>query len=161
MTKGIKIYGEGKYAAAEFQQFVDKTGQLVRHIKGQYEPIPVGEAYSFFHCNASRKQIENTLPTVRELTLTPNELELYLYEGDRIFEKLKGDSKLNAMSEVIKEEGINYLLHSYSPTQTNKQTADELAAIMINLYGSGVFGDDNKFARAIVYKEKGDYIFRE
>ena len=78
MTKEIKIYGEGNYAVAETQQFVDRTGQLVRHIKGQYQPIPVGEAYSFFHCNASREQIKTTLPKVRELTQTSSELELYL-----------------------------------------------------------------------------------
>ena len=161
MTKGIKIFGEGKYAAAEPQQFIDRTGQLVRHVKGQYEPIPVGEAYAFFHCGASRDEIKTRLPRIRELTQTPSELELYLYEGNKIFKKLKGDSKLDAMSEDIREAGINYLLHGYYPTQTNKQTADELAAVMINLYGSGIFGDDNKFARAIVYKDKNEYVFRE
>ncbi len=161
MTEGIKIFGEGKYAAAEPQQFVDRTGQLVRHLKGEYEPIPVGEAYSFFHCDTSREQIKMTLPRVRELTQTPSELELYLYEGDEIFKKLEGNTKLTGMSEDIKEAGINYLLHGYYPTQTNKQTADELAAVMINLYGSGIFADDNKFARAIVYKDKNEYVFRE
>ena len=161
MSKGIKIFGEGKYAATEHQQFVDRTGQLVRHVKGQYKLIPVGEAYAFFYCNSSREKIREELPTIREMAQVPSELELYLYEGNEIDEITNGNTKLIEMVNQAKEAGTNILMHGYYPTKTNKETADEISCVLNQAYQSPLYQSGEQFKDGIIYKEKGEYVFRD
>ncbi len=119
----------------------------------------IGKAYGFFNCNASKEAIEAELPTIRELVLTPSKLELSLIEG---VEALKGDSKLMALAQEAKESGnIRYVLEATYPRATNRNTADEVAAILNQAYQSPLYQKGEEFYGAIFYKEKGNYVSRE
>ena len=160
MTKEIIILGKGKYSVAENQQFVDRSGQLVRPVRG-VGLVPVGEAYAFFYCGASKKEIEKALPRIRELTQTPSELELTLFEGDEIVERTKRDSKLDYMADRARADGTNILMKGNYPNQTNVKTADELASILNQAYQTPLYQSGEEFSGGIVYKDKNEYVFRE
>ena len=151
----MEIIGKGKYAVSEHQQFIDRTGQLVRVVKGSTKPVPVGEAYAFFDCRASREEIEKEIPTIRGLSQTPNELELYLTEGT---DSLTGNTELKQIADEARESGIKYMIKANYPTGTNRQTADELSEI---LNKSPLYQKGEQFRGEIFYKEKGKYISRD
>jgi hypothetical protein len=116
-----------------------------------------GEAYAFFDCRASKKQIETELPTIRECIKTPSNLELSLTDD---VEKLK-DTKLMAIAKEAKESGMRYVLQAKYKGATNKQTADEVASVMNQIYQSPLYADKEEFRGAIVYQDRKKYIFRE
>ena len=118
----------------------------------------VGRAYGFFYCNASKQEIETELPTIRELVETPSQLELSLIEG---MDNLKGDKRLTALAQEAKQDGINYVLQATYPNMTNKDTADEVASILNQAYQSPLYQAKEPFRGAIVYEEKGKYVFRD
>ncbi len=70
---------------------------------------PLGRAYGFFYCRASKLEIEAELPTIREMIRTPPSLELFLIEG---MDNVKGDERLTAIAQEAKQDGINYLLQA-------------------------------------------------
>jgi hypothetical protein len=158
MKNKREIVGEGQYAVCEHQQFVDREGNLVRITRGSSNPVPVGEAYAFFDCTASKEEIEKEIPTIRNLTQTPNELELYLTEGTN---SLKEDIKLRQIVGEAREAGIKYVMKANYPTGTNRQTADELAGILNQTYQSPLFEEGEEFRGGIFYKKKGQYISRD
>ena len=160
MENSKQILGLGEYAVAENQQFIDRTGQLVRPVKGK-GLVPVGEAYAFFYCEASKDEIKMTLPGIRELTQTPSELELYLYKGNEIAEKTEHDSELVKMANQAKESGTNILMHGYYPTKTNKETADELATVLNQVYQSPLYESEEEIIGGIIYKQDEQYVFRD
>jgi hypothetical protein len=118
----------------------------------------VGKAYGFFYCNASKQEIKTELPTIRELVKTPSQLELSLTEG---MDNLKGDKRLIALAQEAKQDGINYMLQATYPNRTNKDTADEVASILNQAYQSPLYEANAPFKGAVVYEEKGDYVFRD
>jgi len=118
----------------------------------------IGKAYAFFNCNASKETIEAEIPTIRNLVKTPNELELSLTEN---MNALRGDSQLLQIAEEAKEAGINYVMEGTYPYATNRQTADELSGILNQAYQSPLYDEGEKFIGEIVYKENGEYTFRD
>lgn len=118
----------------------------------------VGRAYGFFYCNASKQEIETELPTIRELVRIPSQLELSLTEG---MDNLKGDKRLTALAQEAKQDGINYVLQATHPNGTNKDTANEVASILNQAYQSPLYQAKGPFRGAVVYKEKGRYVFRD
>ena len=118
----------------------------------------VGGAYGFFYCNASKQDIEAELPTIRKLVKTPSQLELSLIEG---MDNLKGDERLTALALKAKKDGINYVLQATYPNGTNKDTADEVATIINQVYQSPLYQAKEPFRGAVVYEEKGEYLFRD
>ena len=116
-----------------------------------------GKAYGFFYCNASKEAIKSELPTIRKLVKTPSKLELSLTEG---IDNIKGDSKLMALAQEAKQDGINYVLEATYSNASNKQAADEVAGIINQAYQSPLYKDKEQFKGAVVYENKGDYIFR-
>ena len=118
----------------------------------------VGRAYGFFYCNASKQEIETELPTIRELIGTPSQLELSLIEG---MNNLEGDERLTALAQEAKQDGINYMLQATYPNGTNKGTANEVASILNQAYQSPLYQTNEPFKGAIVYEEKGKYLFRD
>lgn len=158
MTNKKEIVGKGQYAVGEHQQFVDREGNLVRVVRGSHSPVPVGEAYAFFNCTASKDEIERKIPTIRNLTKTPNELELYLTEGT---DSLKGNTELRQIAGEAREAGIKYVMKANYPTGTNRQTADELSGILNQAYQSPLFKEGEEFRGSIFYKEKGNYLSRD
>ena len=158
MTKEIGIIGKGRYAVAPHQQFTDRTGNLVRVVKGQSAPVPVGKAYAFFDCEDSREAIEGELPIIRSLAKTPSELELSLTEG---FDQLQGDSQIAGIAREAKEAGMNYILEARYPTASNLTTADELSSVLNQMYQSPLYPNGGKFRGAIFYKDKDQYVSRD
>ena len=118
-----------------------------------------GEAYAFFDCNASGEQIGQELPTIRELVKTPKGLVLRLseeglpYLGPNTFD----DELLNIYSDA-QEAGMRYSLAARGlPTMTNRQTADELAAILNQAYQSPLYEDGETFRGRVFYKDGERY----
>jgi len=118
----------------------------------------IGKAYGFFDCTASKKEIEAELPAIRELAQIPSQLELSLTEG---MDNLKGDSDLMSLAQEAKKEGIKYVLEATYSGATNKETADEVAAILNQAYQTPLYKEGESFKGEIVYREGDQYIFRE
>jgi hypothetical protein len=117
-----------------------------------------GKAYGFFHCDASKEAIESELPAIRKLVKTPSKLELSLTEG---MDNLKGDSKLKALAQEAKQDGINYVLEATYSNASNKQAADEVAGIINQAYQLPLYKKGEQFKGGIAYEDKGNYVFRE
>ncbi len=152
-----EIIGKGRYEVAENQQFVDREGNLVRVIKDSTRPIRVGEAYAAFDCRASKNAIESEMGFIRRLVMTPEELELH-FEATN---SPRGNTKLKQLANEARQEGLGYLIEGNYPTATNARTADELAAVLNQAYQSPLYQTGEEFRGNIIYKEKGQYVFRE
>jgi hypothetical protein len=85
-------------------------------------------------------------------------LELSLIEG---MDKVEGDEGLTNLAQEAKKKGINYALHATNPNGTNKDTADEVASILNQAYQSSLYEVNAPFKGEVIYKEKGDYVFRD
>lgn len=118
----------------------------------------IGKAYGFFNCSASKSEIEAELPTIRELVKTPSELELSLIEG---VGNLKGDKKLMNIVKEAEKSGIKYVMEATYSNATNIQTANELADILNQAYNTHLYKDGEKFSGKIIYRGRGEYIFRD
>jgi hypothetical protein len=158
MTNEREIFGKGPYTGGNHQQFVDRTGQLVRIVRGSSQPVPVGEAYAFFDCGASKEEIERKIPVIRNLSQTPSELELYLTER---IDSLEGNTELRQIADEAKKSGIRYMIKANYPTATNRQTADEVADILNQVYHSPLYNKGELFRGSVFYKEGGEYISRD
>lgn len=117
-----------------------------------------GKAYGFFDCSATKEEIEGEIPFIRDAVKTPNQLELVLTEG---MDTLMGDSVLLSIAQDAKKAGIKYVMEATYSNATNKQTADELSAILNQAYQSPLYQKGEKFRGEIVYQENGEYLFRE
>ena len=133
MEKRIEITGEGENAVASHQQFVNRQGQPVKVVKGNSQSVPIGKAYAFFYCDASKDQIEAELLTIRRLTQTPSDLELDLIEGTDIVTSDK-DSELYQISELARDAGLNYTLTASHKGRTNRVVSESLATLMSQTY---------------------------
>jgi len=118
----------------------------------------VGTAYGFFHCEASKQEIEETLPMIRKLGQIPSELELSLIEGvDKLHRQ--GDEKLTALAQNAPEK-MNYVLQASYPNATNEKTAIVLNDIFVQAYLSDLNNvKERPFDADIAYKENGNYGF--
>ena len=158
MTKRIEIIGEDPYAVAPHQQFTDRTGKLVRIVRSQSLPVPIGRAYAFFDCEASKDEIEGELPTIRTLVNSPRDLELSLTER---LDQLEGDSQMVDIAREAQEAGMKYLLQASYPTASNVKTADELSSVLNQAYQSPLYQKGTEFRGAIFYEDKGTYVSRD
>ena len=115
-----------------------------------------GEAYAFFNCDASKKEIEAGLPEVRSKVKTPSKLELSLFEG---MELLEGDLEIWNIGQEAKEAGIRYSMVARFPGQGNKKTADELSAIMNQAYYNFQIPNDGNL-KIFWYRNGDGYVSR-
>lgn len=120
-----------------------------------------GKAYAFFYCEAPKREIEETLPTIREFVQTPSELELHLLEITQDPQVYPGKPQLSQIVAEAKLSGMRYFMEAKYPGATNEKTADELAAILNQAYQSPLYQEEEPFRGAVVYEDKGEYIFRE
>ncbi len=120
----------------------------------------IGRAYGFFNCNAEKEKVENEFSTVRELVRTPREMELYFSE-DMDSLKNENDIDLTPIIEKAKEAGMRYVLKAEYPRATNRKTADNLAAILNQLYNTPLYSEGENFNGEIVYKKGCAYVFRD
>ena len=124
--------------------------------------MKIGKAYAFFNCKASREKIEAELPTVRKLAKTPSKLELSLIEGIKNLKGLNGalsDADLSQVAKEAEDAGIRYVMEAKYPNQTNKETADELSAIINQTYQSQLYSKGEPFVGNITYRYKDGYTF--
>ncbi len=117
----------------------------------------VGEAYAFFNCNASKREIEGELPKIRNLVRTPSRLELKLMEG---MDQLKGDKGILEIASEAKEAGIRYAIQARLPGATNEGTADEVSGILNQAYQSPLYQDGEGFVGQIFYRDGNNYVSR-
>lgn len=134
-------------------EFVDREGRLVRSTREGLKSL--GKAYGFVDCSASVGEIEAELPEVREDTKTPSELELSLKEG---IDGIKGDSDLRAIAIL---QNPKYTIEATYPGATNKETAEELTALLINTSNSLFCQTDEHIRGKVTYKENEKYVFME
>ena len=153
----VKRIGKKPYEVAEHQQFVNRAGELVRVVRGSPKPIPVGEAYAFFDCNALKTRLEQAMPYIREDAQTPNELELYLMEGRELLTK---GGQLGQIARDAEEQGIKYVMKANYPNQSNRETAMELGDVLNIIYPSSLYQQGEKFRGAIYYKHGEKYVSR-
>lgn len=127
-----------------------------------------GRAYAFFDCRASKAEIEAELPKIRQCVKTPSNLELTLTEGPckflgtRILNTPRDIPELRHYIQEAKASKMKYVLEAKYEGATNKQTADELAAVLNQAYQSPLYADKEEFREAIIYQNHlGGYVFRE
>jgi hypothetical protein len=120
--------------------------------------VDSGRAYGFFQCDASKEEIEATLPKIRDAVGTPSTLELSLIDD---IGNLEGDKRIITLAQEAREAGLNYILQATNPEGTNLETADELALILNQAYQSPLYEAGAPFNGEIVYEMNGEYIFRE
>jgi hypothetical protein len=113
----------------------------------------MGKAYAFFDCGASKEEIEEELPFIRDMVKTPEQLELSLSEG---IGELGLDSKLRGIAE---KENMQYTLSANYYSGTNGDAADGLADILNQAYQSPL-NDDGRFRGKIVHGDWGMYDSR-
>jgi tryptophan 2,3-dioxygenase len=119
--------------------------------------VDSGKAYGFFRCDASKEEINDTLPRIRDGVGTSSGLELDLIKG---VENLKGDEKITALAYHAKRAGLNYVLQATHHEGTNLDAADELAPILNQAYQSHLYETGAQFSGKIVYEENDKYVFR-
>jgi len=121
-----------------------------------------GRAFAFFNCNASEDAISKEILNIMGAVNTPKTLELHLSNyANNPFPGIS-DPNLLEVYQSAKESGMQYLLEARArPNLTNRQTADELSAILNQAYQSPLYRDGEEFAGGIVYKDRNGYTFRE
>ena len=117
-----------------------------------------GKAYAFFNCRASKGEIDAELPDIRRLSGTPEELHLYVEKG---VGHLKGNSGLMALARRATDAGLRYSMEATLPGATNRETADEAAAVLNQAYQTDLWRADNTFEGEISFEEGGRYVMRK
>ena len=151
-----------------------------------------GQAYGYFDCNASARDIEEIIPNVREEVNTPSGLELSLVESPngiqrepirnvansqafqieydavaqaiktgRVEEYLPRFNRFAQLIDIAKGTGAKYMLSAKLPGATDEQTADELSRVMIQMYQSPLYEENEPFRGEIVYQKGNDFYFRD
>ncbi|MCR4284426.1 MAG: hypothetical protein NUV97_00065 [archaeon] len=111
----------------------------------------IGKAYAFFDCNASKGDIEEELPFIRECVHTPNELELMFMEG---IDSLTSDLELLQIVGESNEVNMRYVMEAKYPNNSNEKTAEELSAILNQVYQSFLSQKREQFRGTIFYKRE-------
>lgn len=130
----------------EHFEFVDRTGQLVRSVRGRDNKptlTPVGRAYAFFNCRAdSPEVIAATLPNARHASNAPNDLELSVIDG---VQNLQGGNTIRSMvRDEIQPADIRYVMEAKLPGSTNEQTAIHLDGVLNMMYNEPSIRLDRK-----------------
>src|SRR3989338_1013030 len=96
---------------------------------------PVGIAYGFFQCRAREEEIEGWLPIITDAVNSPSDLELALFRTP----DLQGEKKLLDEARASYELGRNYVLQASQQGKANYEVAEELKAVLIQLYQSPLY----------------------
>ncbi len=116
-----------------------------------------GLAYAFFDCKASKAEITELMPQIREFASTPSELELELETiNPNILER-----ELRTIALLQMARGCKYQVRTKLPGYDNKRAADETADILNQAYQSPLYSDGEKFIGKVIYKKDGRYVSRE
>jgi len=137
----------------------------------------IGKAYAFFDCDASKEQMERSIPSLRRDAMTPDGLQLLLHEGTSGLQfdkalteliKFPDDYRVKS-SKWCKQDhekerkplaNMKYVLEADYNGASNKDTASELGDLLNVVHYE--FNRDQSFFRGeIVYNKNGKYIFKE
>ncbi len=117
-----------------------------------------GKAYGFFYCRSKTEDVLDELPRARSLANTPKELSLDLKDINKW--DTKGDSKLAKIVEKAKSSQMSHVLSASMPYTGSRKVANELSAIMRNIYASPIYEKGEPFCGGIVYERGGKYVFK-
>lgn len=121
--------------------------------------MSVGIAYAFFNCSAAKAAIEAELADIRVMAQLPGPLELTLIEG---VSTLRGDAALMEIVRQALNAGIrDYVIEGRYHGQTNRETAEELGAILDLAYKSRLYKPNEPFHSGIVCREGDSFLFLE
>lgn len=120
--------------------------------------MTIGKAYGLFNCRASKEEIEAELPSARNATQTPADLELRLSDD---LDDIDGDRNLKTILEEAKKAGIRFALEATLPDGSNRDTANELSAVLDNTYKSKLYSKGEPFTGQVIYEENGTYQYAE
>ena len=136
-----------------------------------------GKAYAFFDCDASGRQIKESIPDIRRDARTPRGLQMLLHEGisglqldETLSEQIQYPDDYRVMSsERIKQRyeeerrplaSMEYSLVANYIGASNEDAANELGDI-INVIHRRFNKDQGLFRGAVVYEKDGEYCLRE
>ena len=117
-----------------------------------------GKAYGFFYCQGKIEDVLDELPRARNLANAPKGLSLDLKDIDNF--DTQGDSKLVKIVERAKASQMSHVLSASTPSMGNRKVANELGAVMSNIYTSPLYTREEPFCAGIVYQRGGKYVFK-
>lgn len=164
MEKRIEVIGQRPNEVAPHQQFVDGSGQFVRVVRGESAPVPVGRAYGFIECYASKQALEASLRKVISSVRTPQgpqRLEVTLTRGFNP-DSFRSDSKLHRIAtdaRDIEKLHYNYTIEARSE-MSNYETGLELGTAIAQsaMLNPNWYTKDGKTESRVVYKKGGKYF---
>ncbi len=140
--------------------------------------LGAGKAYAFFDCDASKAEIEQALPEIRQDDRTPRGLQMKLHEGiselqldGALAKQIQYSDDYRVMSEERMGQGyesearplasLRYALVATCSKTTNERTAKELGDLM-NYVHLNLDKDQGLFRGAIVYlNDNREWVLNE
>jgi hypothetical protein len=123
-----------------------------------------GKAYAIFDCKAPKKRIEKELPYILNSVKASESLELLLFEGiENLLARMEDTEDKKAFTSAIDKEeldGLRYALEATDPEATNRETADDVAAVLNQAYNTSLFRNGDFYGK-ILYKEGVGYTTRD
>jgi len=108
-----------------------------------------GKAYGTFDCRATRQEIADELPNLREMAQTPQTLGLSLIG----VEELKGSGNIGRIRESAIGANLKFVIVASYPRGTNEAAANELADLLNAAYASPLFQYGEDFRGGIAYED--------
>ena len=141
------------------------------------ESYSVGRAYAFFDCDASKEEVEKSMPDVRSEAKTHKGLQMLLHEGisglqldEMLSEQIQFPDDYRVMSSERLNQGyqeerrplasMKYALVGSCERVSNEDVANELDDVVNVIYRRFNI-DQGLFRGAIVYEKDGEYCLRE
>ena len=116
----------------------------------------LGRAYAFFDSKASKNDIENALPSIRQALYLAPLIDLSFTETSDV----KGGRKLNEVAKNAESKGLRYTFEVVCPGAANDAAAEQMVTILCEAYRQALFKKDERFIGNVVYKEGRGYSFR-
>lgn len=130
------------------------------------QPEGVGKAYAFLHYDGPKKDIEQSLPAVRDLNKVPAGLEISVmgradgFNDDFNFNKLIDfDRPLRVVATEAEQEGMNYVIEARHPGASSRQTAVELHDVMLGV-SQCIYKRKEEVRGEIFYARGNKYVFK-
>ncbi len=117
----------------------------------------VGEAYAFFDCNAAPEQIPEELAGILDVVNTPRRLKIFLAKKGLlpVVSRNSLDTELLEIANDARNAGLKYVISARStPDMSNRETSDELAALLNQAYLSPLYEQGEEFRGGIFYKDE-------
>ena len=121
-----------------------------------YKP-KTAKAYAFFHYKGKMADILDELPRARQLAKTPMSLEIKASKVNLL--DCSNDSALAKIVEDAKSKHITHVLEATSPYLGNRKTAEELYAVLGNIFNSPLYAKNDPLLGGVTYRQGDKYVF--